>query len=201
MCMRSGSWVASQTREEKQKLKKARSQWPWGERSSSPSPSPRSTRSSTSTRPSMKARNHLRFSLSHVNLVYKSQANRSGWFWKGLPGGEEERRDPVCCQVPEDQRQADTETGRDPWNVFWKGASWMFAVSRYLDWVPPPPDWTKYLIPWKSKPSVLQVQHEAEILFSLMEGKRVVTMFDYYEKREHSLLVLEYLQVVMAKEE
>ena len=28
-----------------------------------------------------------------------------------------------------------------------------------------------------------------------MEGKRVVTMFDYYEKREHSLLVLEYLQV------
>ena len=39
------------------------------------------------------------------------------------------------------------------------------------------------------------MQHEAEILFSLMEGKRVVTMFDYYEKREHSLLVLEYLQV------
>ena len=33
-----------------------------------------------------------------------------------------------------------------------------------------------------------------------MEGKRVVTMFDYYEKREHSLLVLEYLQVGMAKE-
>ena len=28
-----------------------------------------------------------------------------------------------------------------------------------------------------------------------MEGKRIVTMFDYYEKREHSLLVLEYLQV------
>ena len=45
------------------------------------------------------------------------------------------------------------------------------------------------------------MQHEAEILFSLMEGKRVVTMFDYYEKREHSLLVLEYLQVGMAKEE
>ena len=39
------------------------------------------------------------------------------------------------------------------------------------------------------------MQHEAEILFSLMEGKRIVTMFDYYEKREHSLLVLEYLQV------
>ena len=29
----------------------------------------------------------------------------------------------------------------------------------------------------------------------MVEGKRVVTMFDYYEKREHSLLVLEYLQV------
>ena len=42
---------------------------------------------------------------------------------------------------------------------------------------------------------LVQVQHEAEILFSLVEGKRVVTMFDYYEKREHSLLVLEYLQV------
>ena len=56
----------------------------------------------------------LEISFSHVNLVYKSQANRSGWFWKGLPGGKEERRDPVCCQVPEDQRQADTETGRDP---------------------------------------------------------------------------------------
>ena len=52
----------------------------------------------------------LEISLS-LNLT---QANRSWWFWKGLPGGEEERRDPVCCQVPEDQRQADTETGRDP---------------------------------------------------------------------------------------
>ena len=42
---------------------------------------------------------------------------------------------------------------------------------------------------------LIQVQHEAEILFSLVEGKRVVTMFDYYEKGEHSLLVLEYLKV------
>jgi len=46
----------------------------------------------------------------------------------------------------------------------------------------------------KDKRTQRLVQHEAEILFSLVEGKRVVTMFDYYEKREHSLLVLEYLQ-------
>jgi hypothetical protein len=33
------------------------------------------------------------------------------------------------------------------------------------------------------------------MLHCLAEGKRVVAIHDYYEKREHSLLVLEYLQV------
>ena len=57
------------------------------------------------------------------------------------------------------------------------------------------------IVPVKCFDSLTQVQHEAEILFSLVEGKRVVTMFDYYEKREHSLLVLEYLQVSNTKVE
>ena len=34
------------------------------------------------------------------------------------------------------------------------------------------------------------------MLSSLRQGKRVVELFDYYEKREHSLMVLEYLQVI-----
>ena len=43
--------------------------------------------------------------------------------------------------------------------------------------------------------SYSQVQHEADVLSCLRQGKRVVELFDYYEKREHSLMVLEYLQV------
>jgi len=38
------------------------------------------------------------------------------------------------------------------------------------------------------------VRHEAAILSSLKEGERVVELLDYFEKSEHSLMVLEYLQ-------
>ena len=39
------------------------------------------------------------------------------------------------------------------------------------------------------------VRQEANFLKELSEGKRVVDIHDYYEKGEHSLLVLEYLGV------
>ena len=39
------------------------------------------------------------------------------------------------------------------------------------------------------------VRQEAVFLKELSEGKRVVDIHDYYEKGEHSLLVLEYLGV------
>ena len=39
------------------------------------------------------------------------------------------------------------------------------------------------------------MRHEAGILASLREGERVVDLFEYFEKSEHSLMVLEYLQV------
>ena len=39
------------------------------------------------------------------------------------------------------------------------------------------------------------MRHEAAILSSLKEGERVVELLDYFEKSEHSLMVLEYLQV------
>ena len=34
-------------------------------------------------------------------------------------------------------------------------------------------------------------------LKDLSEGKRIVDIYDYYEKDQHSLLVLEYLEVRM----
>ena len=40
-----------------------------------------------------------------------------------------------------------------------------------------------------------QVHEEALFLKDLSEGKRVVDIYDYYEKNQHSLLVLEYLEV------
>ena len=39
------------------------------------------------------------------------------------------------------------------------------------------------------------VRQEASFLKELSEGRRVVDIHDYYEKGEHSLLVLEYLGV------
>ena len=46
------------------------------------------------------------------------------------------------------------------------------------------------------------VRQEANFLKELSEGKRVVDIHDYYEKGEHSLLVLEYLGVsLMARQE
>ena len=39
------------------------------------------------------------------------------------------------------------------------------------------------------------VRQEASFLKQLSEGKRIVDIHDYYEKGEHSLLVLEYLGV------
>ena len=39
------------------------------------------------------------------------------------------------------------------------------------------------------------VRQEANFLKELSEGRRVVDIHDYYEKGEHSLLVLEYLGV------
>ena len=42
---------------------------------------------------------------------------------------------------------------------------------------------------------LLQVHEETMFLKDLSEGKRVVDIYDYYEKDHHSLMVLEYLAV------
>ena len=39
------------------------------------------------------------------------------------------------------------------------------------------------------------MREEAGFLKDLSEGKRVVDIFEYYEKDRHSLMVLEYLEV------
>ena len=39
------------------------------------------------------------------------------------------------------------------------------------------------------------VRAETQFLRDLSGGKRVVEIYDYYEKAEHSLLVIEYLEV------
>ena len=51
------------------------------------------------------------------------------------------------------------------------------------------------LLWWLYYHPVLQVHDEASFLKELSDGKRVVDIFDYYEKDRHSLLVLEYLEV------
>ena len=42
---------------------------------------------------------------------------------------------------------------------------------------------------------MLQVRSEAMFLRELSEGKRIVDIRDYYEKHDHSLMVIEYLDV------
>ena len=41
---------------------------------------------------------------------------------------------------------------------------------------------------------LVQVRTEAMFLRELSEGKRIVDMRDYYEKNDHSLMVIEYLE-------
>ena len=41
---------------------------------------------------------------------------------------------------------------------------------------------------------LIQVRSEAMFLRELSEGKRIVDMRDYYEKNDHSLMVIEYLE-------
>ena len=47
---------------------------------------------------------------------------------------------------------------------------------------------------------LLQVHEETMFLKDLSEGKRVVDIYDYYEKDHHSLMVLEYLEVSILTE-
>ena len=121
------------------RLKEVKKGQKWGEKSSSPSPSPKSTQSSTSTRPS-KTQTQLRILLTW-SWSYESQANWGGWIWQGVPCGKKEGWNSVCCQVPEDQGQADTATGGENlydlcW-VEWKGDQLNLSSAQWIvNWSP-----------------------------------------------------------------